>query len=332
MFAYCLGALHLSDDAAYKRIQAARAARRFPAIFDAVAEGRLSLTAVVRLAPHLREHNAAELMAAATHKTKLELEKLLAERFPRPDMPARVEAIPQGRPPWPAEQPGSQTGSNALQLVPEPVGALVQLVPEPVQVAAATELAPGQADPASATPPVLDRSKVQPLAPGRYGVQFTMSRAAYDKLCYLQDLLGFDMPSDDLGRLFEEALDAKIRDVEKQKLAATSQPRQGQSRGSKNPRHIPARVRRAVWKRDGARCTFVGESGRRCEATKGLQFDHVLEVARGGEASVEDIRLRCWAHNQYTAERTFGAEFMRHKRLAAAGARATAKAGRARSA
>jgi 5-methylcytosine-specific restriction endonuclease McrA len=166
------------------------------------------------------------------------------------------------------------------------------------------------------------RSKVKPLAPGRYAVQFTMGQSAHDKLAYLQDLLGFGMPSDDLGRVFEDALDARIREVEKQKLAATSQPRASHGRSGKNPRHIPARVRRAVWKRDGARCTFVSENGRRCEATKGLQFDHVVEVARGGEATVDDIRLRCWAHNQYTAERTFGTEFMRHKRVAAAERRA----------
>jgi 5-methylcytosine-specific restriction endonuclease McrA len=165
--------------------------------------------------------------------------------------------------------------------------------------------------------PTQDRSKVQPLAPQRYGVQFTIGQGAHDKLCYLQDLLGFEMPSDDLERLFEDALDARIREVEKQKLAATSQPRRAR-RSGKNPRHIPADVRRAVWKRDEARCTFVSESGRRCEATKGLQFDHVLEVARGGEANVQDIRLRCWAHNQYTAEQTFGTDFMRHKRIAAA--------------
>jgi 5-methylcytosine-specific restriction endonuclease McrA len=126
--------------------------------------------------------------------------------------------------------------------------------------------------------------------------------------------------------LFEDALDARIREVEKQKLAATSQPRASRRGSGKNSGHIPAYVRRAVWERDGARCTFVSESGRRCEATKGLQFDHVLEVARGGEAAVEDIRLRCWAHNQYTAECTFGAEFMRHKRIAAAEARRSAKA------
>jgi 5-methylcytosine-specific restriction endonuclease McrA len=158
-----------------------------------------------------------------------------------------------------------------------------------------------------------------------------MGQSAHDKLGYLQDLLGFDMPSDDLGRVFEDALDARIREVEKQKLAATSQPRASHGRSGKNPRHIPARVRRAVWKRDGARCTFVSENGRRCEATKGLQFDHVVEVARGGEATVDDIRLRCWAHNQYQAECTFGAEFMRHKRIAAAERRAAAAATQVRS-
>ena len=66
----------------------------------------------------------------------------------------------------------------------------------------------------------------------------------------------------------------------------------------------------------------MSESGRKCEAIAGLEFDHILEVARGGEASVDGIRLRCRAHNQSEAERTFGAEFMRHKRIAAAERRA----------
>ncbi|MEO5616426.1 MAG: hypothetical protein ABIS67_01535 [Candidatus Eisenbacteria bacterium] len=59
---------------------------------------------------------------------------------------------------------------------------------------------------------------------------------------------------------------------------------------------------------------------------KFLEFDHMDEVARGGEASVERIRLRCRAHNQYDAECTLGAEFMRQKRQAAADARTVAKA------
>jgi hypothetical protein len=61
----------------------------------------------------------------------------------------------------------------------------------------------------------------------------------------------------------------------------------------------------------------VSESGHRCGARSRLEFDHVTEFARGGEATVAGIRLRCRGHNQYEAERTFGAGFMREKRDAA---------------
>src|SRR2546422_1905255 len=80
MFLYCVHELHLSEEAARKRIHAARAARRFPAIFSAVAAGRLHLSAVVTLAPHLTEDTADELLAAAAHKTRAEIELLLAPR------------------------------------------------------------------------------------------------------------------------------------------------------------------------------------------------------------------------------------------------------------
>src|SRR5256885_2358097 len=59
MHAFCVGEWHLAEDVAFKRIQAARVAREFPAILDAVSDGRLHLTAVVLLAPHLTAGNAA---------------------------------------------------------------------------------------------------------------------------------------------------------------------------------------------------------------------------------------------------------------------------------
>ena len=93
MRSYCVGELHLSEEAAFKRIHAARTARRFPAIFVALADGGLHLSAVVMLAPHLSEGTADGLLAAAAHKSKAELEQLLAERFPRPDLPSRVQAM-----------------------------------------------------------------------------------------------------------------------------------------------------------------------------------------------------------------------------------------------
>jgi len=82
---------------------------------------------------------------------------------------------------------------------------------------------------------------------------------------------------------------------------------------------------RAVWERDQGQCTFVGESGKRCPARKFLEFDHIEPAARGGQATVENLRLRCRGHNAYAAERAFGAGFMTEKREAARSAAARAR-------
>jgi len=76
-------------------------------------------------------------------------------------------------------------------------------------------------------------------------------------------------------------------------------------------------VKRAVLERDGGQCTFVGEGGHLCGSQKRLQFDHIDPVAIGGEATVDNIRLRCRAHNLYEAKRIFGAGFIETKREAA---------------
>ena len=109
MYAYCVHELRLSEAAAFKRIHAARTARRFPALFVALAEGRLHLSGVVMLAPHLTPENADELLAAAAHKSKAELELLLARRFPRPELPERVQALPS-----PALPTGLRPGPTSI--------------------------------------------------------------------------------------------------------------------------------------------------------------------------------------------------------------------------
>src|SRR5436309_13238534 len=68
MYLYCVHELHLSEDAARKRIHAARTARQFSAIFDDIAEGRRHLSAVVLLARHPTRGDADEPVAAAAGK------------------------------------------------------------------------------------------------------------------------------------------------------------------------------------------------------------------------------------------------------------------------
>src|SRR5207247_290864 len=83
IYSYCVGELRLCEQAAFKRIRAARTARRFPAIFPALAEGRLHLSGVVMLTPYLTPENADELLAAAANRNRAEPEQPLAQRFPR---------------------------------------------------------------------------------------------------------------------------------------------------------------------------------------------------------------------------------------------------------
>src|SRR5689334_24316535 len=67
MFAYCLEHLHLSEESAYVRITVARGARAFPALFPAIADGRLHLSAVRKLISHLTHENQSELISGASY-------------------------------------------------------------------------------------------------------------------------------------------------------------------------------------------------------------------------------------------------------------------------
>jgi 5-methylcytosine-specific restriction endonuclease McrA len=289
MIAWCVGELRLSEDAAFRRIRAARTARQFPSIFPALADGRLNLSSVLLVRRHLTQDRAEELLTAIAGKTRPEVERLLAERYPRPDLPATVREL--------------APAAGQAQLAPAPVEASAgQLAPAPV------EARDGQLGPA----PVELRPGVDPLSAGRFGIQFTFSDEQNEKLRYFQSLLGHAVPSGDLARVFERALDTAIRHSEREKFAAAARTRPG--RGSKSPRYVPSAVRRTVWQRDQGQCTFVGTNGHRCESRTRLEFDHVEPVARGGTATVSGVRLRCRTHNQLEAERAFGSDFMRTKR------------------
>src|SRR5689334_22804390 len=87
LFMYCTSALHLSEAAAYTRIAAARAARQFPVIFDRLAEGDVTLTTISLLASHFTSDNHEGLVDASRHKSRREVERLVATIDPKPDVP-----------------------------------------------------------------------------------------------------------------------------------------------------------------------------------------------------------------------------------------------------
>ena len=275
LFAYCTQVLHLSEHAAYGRIEAARTARKFPIVLDLLTDGSVTLTAVTLLSPHLTPVNHLEVLNEARHKSKREVEHLVARLRPQAAVPATVRKLP---------------AQNATD--------------HPATPPAVERIARDDTAPVLSRPPAARPTVVAPIAPERYKVQFTVSRETHDKLRRAQDLLRHSIPDGDPAAIFDRALALLISDLERAKLAATERPRTSRPTTA-GSRHIPAAVRREVWKRDGGQCAFVGTHGR-CSERGFLEFHHLEPYAVGGAAVVENVALRCRAHNVYEAERYFG--------------------------
>jgi hypothetical protein len=274
MFTYCTEVLQLSEPEAYLRIAVARAARSYPMLLPMLADGRLHLSAIALLAPHLTTDNCVGVLARATHRSKNQIKELLAELAPKPDVPAVIRKLPT--PPQPS-----------LQLRPDGVEASSRLV------------SPAAPPPAPA--------KTEPLAPGRYKVQFTASSELRDKLEQLQALM-----ETDLAAVIEAAVTEKLDRLEARRYAKTKAPRKTLEETDTSPRsrYIPAAVRRAVHERDGDQCGFVDKNGRRCSECRGLEFHHHDPFGRGGAHDADTISLRCRTHNAYLAEQEYGKHVM----------------------
>ena len=83
-------------------------------------------------------------------------------------------------------------------------------------------------------------------------------------------------------------------------------PESSSSSNRKRRRRYSAAVARAVFIRDGEQCSYVSREGRRCSARWCLELDHVDPWAVGGEGTIDNLRLRCRAHNQRYARQYFG--------------------------
>jgi hypothetical protein len=305
MFAYCTEHLHLSEAEAYRRITVARASRQFPALLDRLRDGRLHLSGLARLAPLLTAQNCEALLGRATHLTTRQIEHLVAELQPRPDVPATIRRLPGKRGEAQERPESAPVQEPSLLSAPELVARRVEQ--QPSVAPAARQALP---TPASPRPAV-----VTPLAPARYKVQFTASAELRDKLERLSALMRPEIPDGDLAAVIERAVTDTLERLEARRFGKAVAPRKtlAGTDTSGGGRHVPAAVRRAVRERDGERCRFVDEQGRRCSERHRLEFHHRLPFGVGGDHRLVNISLLCPQHNRSFAERDYGkAAIRRH--------------------
>jgi len=321
MFAYCTERLHLSEPEAYLRIAVARASRRHPVLLTMLADGRLHLSGIERLAPHLTEKNCEAFLKRASHKSKREIEELVAELAPRPQMPASMRKLSaRGA----SRRSGSLDASPELR--PDGVGPVAQAIdsggPPPGGRGAAGhpdgELRPDGVG--VVLPPGPERSAaIEPVAPARYRVRFDASAELRGKLERLQALMRSSVPDGDLAEIIDAAVTEKLERLEAKRFGKTKKPRKSlaQADTTSRSRHIPAAVRRAVHERDGSRCTYRDKRGRRCTKLHDLEFHHREPFGQGGDHGAETVCLMCRTHNTLMAEQDYGKEVMKRFRRSA---------------
>jgi len=204
MFAYCVEELHMSEDAAYRRIHVARAARRFPVLFGELESGRLHLSAVSLLAPHLTQENLEDLIAGARHKGKQEIEawlvvRGLGTRAPaqactiKPVIPRVVEPAPVHVDPDMFFRPAPALEQSEGGTDEEPSMRRAEAT------VSTTEHVLGQVD------------ELAPREPELYRMQVTIPKSTHDKLREAQALLSHAVPPGDVAQVLDRALDLLIR-------------------------------------------------------------------------------------------------------------------------
>jgi hypothetical protein len=290
LYPYCRSVLHLSEHESYNRMEAAGVARRFPVVLPMLAEGLLHMTAVCLLGPHLGDENHLALLGGSIHKSKREIEALVAGWFPKDAVASSIRKLSGPR----AEMRIADSGD--VKEADQPVGGSPTTVGE--------DDGTGFLRPQAATTPSSPRPVVAPLAPNRHLVKFTATDATIARLREAQELLSDSVPSGDMAEIFDQALIALLEKARRRKYAATTKPRRPRPMAPTS-RAVPAAVEREVWARDGGRCAFVGRAGHRCEERRWIDFHHVKPWAASGPPTATNIALRCRTHNAYEATAYF---------------------------
>jgi RuvA, C-terminal domain len=203
---------------AHRRITVARIVRSFPRALACLERGEVHLCALYELRHHLTEENHEELLREASGMSTRAVQEMVAARFPKPDVPPRVDVV----------------GEQAALL----------LASAAAYARSATANAPASLSASALSASALSavrgpRPTVAPLSATRYRVELTISAEMKAKLDRVRDLMRHRNPTGDLERIVGDSLDLLLAKLEKERLGKTSRPRKSKTAAAPHP---PPRV------------------------------------------------------------------------------------------
>lgn len=198
------------------------------------------------------------------------------------------------------------------KLSPEEKHFVLEMISGKTQKETAIELA--KLDPDIPKP---DREKA--VADSLTQIQFIADQELMAKFKRLRDLLSHQISpvgnySDLLHKISDIALEKLEPKATKTRHTASAKRLSvvAKTIDSKS-RYIPVETERSVWRRDQGQCCYRDPfTNRRCACRSGLEIDHILPFAKGGDSSLDNLRLLCRSHNQLAAIQEFGAAKMRN--------------------
>jgi hypothetical protein len=284
--------LGMSKGAAFYRKTAAELVQRFPEVVEPLRDGRLCITTVIELAKVMTAENRHEVLPRFFHRSKSEAKAVSAALAPE-EAPARREVVTQVKLMRLEEQRRPSTVQPVELVKPDSRGTTTA---EAEAVAHAPLSAPRPA-----------RDGAEPLTAELHRLHVTVSSRFLEKLEAARAALSHTHPSGSAEEILEAGLDLLLERQAK-RHGFVKNPRDEERPCA--PDHVPARVKRAVWERDGGRCQWPLESGAVCGSTLRLEIDHIQPRALGGPSTVSNTRLLCKVHNDLAARKVYGEAWM----------------------
>ncbi len=322
LFDYCTRRWHYSPPKAGRFIAAARCMKNFPDVRDLLARRKITLCGVSRIAGILTSKNSDKILQEVSGKRFVEIEKIVASLKIAPKTRESIRPIGLQEP-----AVGRDRSADHEDLF-QPNRTL-----ENYQID--SNLVDDQTDQLGGNSPIDSPNK---KLEHRYEIRFSASEEFCRDLERAKRVCSRSWNLEAIiGRAIKDLLEKrdperkevrrKKRKVRKQSKSESQAQRLGKGNSPVKPaavsgsrtadeiestgegaeglpvrsRHIPAQLRDAVFNRDKGRCTYTSSLGIRCDSTAHLQIDHITPYCRGGEHSLENLRILCGKHNRLAA-------------------------------
>lgn len=306
LFEHCVKVLGFEEADAYRRVKAARFARRHPAALKLLSEGVVSMSVLALLETLPNGADGEQWLKLTAGLSRRDAEAIIAEKYPQC---ARLDYMRRAAP--------------VVQLVAVPPVFVEEAVPQAGGAPGSTNEGSSPVEwaplPAPAAPVGRLWQDVVPVAAERVRIGFDAGTPLMRLIERARQVLRHKYPEGRFEDIVREALETLLDQKDPQrrlKLKASAAGGKERKRAHERlpirslrayaaGRYIPAKVKTAVWARDDGRCAWRHGDGTPCGSRDAIEYDHIIPYAKGGRSEYRNLRLLCRAHNRLAAERAF---------------------------